>query len=179
MIKLYNNNEISKDYAANLYRDFMKKSRWSFTGKVGYPDEPFRHWACQTVVDKYTRDKCMEVFNDKLRYILEKEAGHGLDMFSILVNQFNHGDSSWLHKDISADYTCILYLNPEWNINWGGFTIFTNEDKDIINFTSYPKCGTFVFFDSSILHGATAVGREAKVPRMAITYQMKRRRDDK
>ena len=175
MIKLYNNNEMSKEYASKLYWDLMDNSHWTFTGRTGYPDEPFIHWTCQARSDKYTYDRCMEVFEEKLRGLFEKETGHELDMYNILVTQFNHGDSSWLHQDLSNDYTCVLYANPTWDINWGGFTIFTNDTKDIIDFTSYPKCGTFIFFDAHIWHGPTAVGREAKVPRMGITYQMKRK----
>jgi Rps23 Pro-64 3,4-dihydroxylase Tpa1-like proline 4-hydroxylase len=93
----------------------------------------------------------------------------------VILNSFNFGDNVWIHKDSDAEgfYTCIMYLNPYWDINWGGDTVFVNDKKDSIIEAIYPKPGRFVLFDSRIQHGPRSLSREAHLPRVGITFLCK------
>lgn len=145
--------------------EIMENTPWTFSGWTGFPKEPYRHWAhCPELVGVYKQIwDCMKESFSELNLKPER----------ILVNLYNHGDSSWAHKDSESnkDYTVIIFLNDYWDINWGGeFALFENDDL-IKAFT--PKPGRYVVFKSNITHGARPVSREASYPRLAIAYQCK------
>jgi 2OG-Fe(II) oxygenase superfamily len=64
-------------------------------------------------------------------------------------------DPHRIHVDSEAQgyLTLLFYLNDTWNINWGGETIFLNNQNEI-EFTSEFKPGRIIVFDSSIPHAA-------------------------
>ena len=159
-------NEIPLNTVRTWANEILTETHWQHTAWSGNPKEPFRHWCNYTDMLKYPiRDiwNCIE-------YSL-KEDGYNLDPNRIILNLYNHGDSSWLHQDSKnpQHHTVIVYLNDFWDLNWGGFTIFV-EDGEIIH-TTAPKPGKFVIFKSNMLHGPTAVSREAPYPRLGLTFQ--------
>lgn len=87
----------------------------------------------------------------------------------VIVNAYNHGDSSWLHRDGNC-WTAIAYLNEHWDMNWGGETIFVEDGGDII-MSVFPTPGRVVLFDGKVLHGPRPVSREAPLPRLGVTFQ--------
>lgn len=57
------------------------------------------------------------------------------------------------HTDgLKYKWTMLYYANMEWNKDWGGETLFTNEQYDEIEYAVMYKPGRFVLFDSSIPH---------------------------
>tara|TARA_B100001175_G_C19513896_1_gene645818 strand:- start:2303 stop:2833 length:531 start_codon:yes stop_codon:yes gene_type:complete len=99
---------------------------------------------------------------------IEAFTGHVKDPEIAYINLFQHGDNSQIHRDW-ADYTAICYMNPNWNYNLGGETMFYDGDK--------PKCtcvlpigGNVVIFDGQIDHKAGFVSSYAQEGRMGLTY---------
>lgn len=163
------------------YNVIWNNADWKFKGKTGYARESLRHW-CSSVnsdifhyknefelcdVERVVLDmwSCVKVFIDDVK--------PNLVPFKCIMNAYNFGDSSWIHTDCDQGetITCIVYINPFWDINWGGETFLVNDAKDTILEAVYPKPGRFILFDGRVLHGARPLSREAHIPRVGVTFQ--------
>lgn len=145
-----------------LSKEVFKQEGWT-----GAPKEPFRHWCSYPEIS----DGYRSIFNCLNESF--KEDGFNLKIDRIIVNIYNHGDSSWLHRDTDSPlgncWTAILFMNEYWDINWGGDFI-TVKDNEIYK-ASMATPGKFVLFRADLLHGARPVSREAQFPRIAIAFQ--------
>lgn len=137
---------------------------WSHEGWSGEPAEPYRHWC------KFPALK--GVYSEIWHFIEPDLDIRGLHPERLIVNAYNHGDSSWVHTDSDKPnhWTVIVYLNDVWDINWGGETIFIQNGGEFTHCVS-PTPGRVVLFDGRIPHGPRAVTREAPLPRLGLTYQ--------
>ncbi len=158
-------NEIPKNTVKTWGALLLKDLPWQFVGWTGVAKEPFRHWAAYPELAGEVRNM-WDCINHSF-----KEDGFNLKPERVIANLFNHGDSSWLHKDCDEDtaWTAILYLNDFWDLNWGGHTILV-EDNEIVKAFA-PTPGKFILFKSNMLHGAQPVSREAPYPRLGLTFQ--------
>jgi len=137
---------------------------WSHIGWTGDLSEPYRHWA------KYPAFK--GTYRAIWDFVEPDLHIRGLRPDKVIVNAYNHGDSSWLHKDSeeSKHWTLIVYMNDSWDMNWGGETILVGDGGDIIH-SVFPFPGRALLFDGRILHGPRSVSREAPFPRLGVTFQ--------
>lgn len=147
----------------------MDSDQWKFCGWTGNPREPLRHWAAYPPVEGLVK-QIWDFINEDL-----EDAGIFVTPERAIMNLYNHGDNSWIHRDgnESEDWTVVLFLNEQWHYNWGGdFTIIHDNGEDIIaSFLATP--GRFVAFRSNLLHGARPVSRDAPFPRFGIAFQCK------
>jgi Rps23 Pro-64 3,4-dihydroxylase Tpa1-like proline 4-hydroxylase len=159
-IKLYTKDCIQvKDYYNNLLKDVS----WNFEGSSGMPDEVFKHWCSNEQADNPIVKEIWSKVQTQLGDLK-------LTPHRTMLNLYNHGDTSYAHVD-SHKWTVIVYLNPVWKLDWGGYTIFTNRGMDKIIYAAYPMPGSFVLFNGNIIHKPTAVERNAPFPRMGLTFQ--------
>ena len=157
-------NEIPLNTVMFWYNKLNSELSWSFCGWTGIGKEPYRHWAAYPKL----KDSCIQEIWDCINPIFLDE-GYNLTVHQIIVNQFNFGDSSWQHKDNNNTntYTIIVYLNPVWDINWGGWTYVINKTPEAFP----PIPGSILFFNSNLEHSAMPVSREAPMPRLGVTFQ--------
>lgn len=163
------NNEIPLATLKSWREEILSKEHFKHEGWTGISKEPYRHWCAypeygglyKTIFD------CM---NESF-----KEEGLDLKPERVIINMYNHGDSSWLHKDGDEDYhwTAILFMNEYWDVNWGGDFVLV-KDNEVYKCTA-PTPGKFVLFKGNILHGARPVSREAQFPRIGLAIQCTRR----
>lgn len=166
LIKLHDDNLF--DITEEEFDGFLSDIRFTHTGKTGIPEEPLRHWTSEEPYKNYPDNlilkRIWKHIDEKLCPDLE------LEVVKSFVNLYSHGDSSWAHVDI-CDYTFIAFINPLWNINWGGETLFFSNQKDKVLFGAYPKTGSVVQFSGNILHRVAPLSREAVIPRVGVTFQ--------
>lgn len=143
----------------------LKNLPWEFVGWSGDAKEPYRHWASYPDFGGEI-EKIWNTINFSF-----KEDGFNLKVERVIANLFNHGDSSWLHKDCENDsaWTAIVYLNDYWDLNWGGETILVKDNEILKAFAPTP--GKFILFKSNMVHGPRPVSREAAFPRLGLTFQ--------
>lgn len=143
----------------------MDQANWQHMGWSGEAKEPYRHWACYPEFDGVLKN-IWDAINPAIQ-----DEGVFIKPHRIIMNLYNHGDSSWLHKDSEneKDWTVIMFLNEYWNINWGGDFVLVEEDEILASFAATP--GKFVLFKSNIYHAARPVSREAPYPRFGIAFQ--------
>lgn len=148
----------------------LKYTPWTFTGSSGHPEENFRHW-CYYIESEDTtpiyhltenlwKDICPSI---KLNTDLD------LTPFRKIINCYNHGDTSYTHRD-SGQWTIIVYMNPKWDMNWGGYTVICNDSLNEIYKCVYPEPGSILVFPGRMQHRPTAVERNAPYPRIGITF---------
>lgn len=137
---------------------------WQHSGWSGDFAEPYRHWC------KYP--EFQGVYKEIWDFIEPEFDIKGLKPERVIVNAYNHGDSSWTHCDSEKpdNWTAIIYLNDVWDINWGGETSLFGIGGDII-LSVLPTPGRVILFDGRILHGPRPVSREAPFPRLGVTFQ--------
>lgn len=89
------------------------------------------------------------------------------------ANQHTFGTEGYIHTDTNRkeDQTCIIYMNTEWDADWGGETAFFNNDKTEILKSVLPKFGRFVVFPGSIQHCARSVSRICNRARMTLMFK--------
>ena len=91
-----------------------------------------------------------------------------------LINNFRVGDSPMFHKDSPNNdngRTFMVYPNKVWNLNWGGYTVFADENNNVID-VSNPYPGRVVIFNGNISHCGLPPARGHQGPgRYSIAYQ--------
>lgn len=159
------NNEIPLNTLKAWREVILDTAKFDHTGWTGAPKEPYRHW-CYAPEFEGVYKKIFECINESFI-----EDGFKLKPERLLLNVYNHGDSSWLHIDNEAEssWTAILFLNEYWDINWGGDFVIVKDNE--IHKAFAPTPGKFVLFRGNLLHGARPVSREAQFPRMALAIQ--------
>jgi len=98
----------------------------------------------------------------QLQHHVESFFGPNFVPYDCSVNNGRFGDNPLDHRDNYdkdvGDVTLLLYLNPVWNLNHGGETVFFCDDREI-EFSVLPKFCRMVLFDSYINHAARPPSR--------------------
>jgi len=111
----------------------------------------------------------------RLRAIAEKmfsgEALQDLRAYAICAG---YGDDYHAQRDNPEDsknVTVLYYANPIWERDWGGETIFYNDDNDAAMAVS-PRPGRVVVSRGAILRRVTGPTRSCYEERFTIAYQL-------
>jgi Rps23 Pro-64 3,4-dihydroxylase Tpa1-like proline 4-hydroxylase len=90
------------------------------------------------------------------------------------VNSSVYGDLYHMHRDCSPDrnhVTILYYASPGWQPDWGGETIFFNDESDAEVVVS-PKPGRIVVARGAILHRGNVPTRACYEARLTIAYKL-------
>lgn len=102
--------------------------------------------------------------------LLQKELQSILPKTKIFTPNFQvwmRGSGINTHADTNHEYGATLYLNPEWNFDWGGLFCWQNDDEiDII----LPKHNVLVLNDEHKKHYVTPISNTCE--HMRITIQI-------
>ena len=93
------------------------------------------------------------------------------EILDYYMNGHTHGLDGSIHRDAS-DYTFVLYCNPQWDLTWGGKTIFVQDDGKFD--AVFPKPASAVCFPSDILHWAEDTTRDYYGLRVSAAYKLKK-----
>lgn len=93
------------------------------------------------------------------------------------INLGIHSDYHKIHVDdfsIGSGLTLLYYVNRNWNCDWGGETIFFDDQRKDIKYISSFIPGRILIFDSSIPHTATPQHFNAPPYRFTLASKFKR-----
>lgn len=91
------------------------------------------------------------------------------------INHSVYGDAYYMHRDLSA-VTVLYYANLFWETDWGGETIYFDDDNDAQVVVS-PRPGRLVVSRGAILHRGTVPTRDCPQGRLTIAYKLRLRGD--
>jgi hypothetical protein len=130
-----------------------------------------RHWALNIPLDVGTK---LPVFAPMLTAVHDIAGGRPYRAYRCYCNHSSYGDMLFTHTDCKPDQkdlTALWYIAPDWDVEWGGETVFFNSAKDAEAVVS-PKPGRLVIFDGSILHAGRPPNRSCYAPRYTLAYKL-------
>lgn len=107
----------------------------------------------------------------------------GYDIQQTRVNLSTLNDKNRFHTDISGTNfttkkevgkTLLYYPNMKWDIEWGGHTLFANENMTEIEYCTLYRPGRIILFDGSIPHCILPPTNLAPTYRYSFAIQYKK-----
>jgi len=83
--------------------------------------------------------------------IIDKFSLNNRNIKQIRVNLSTPAEKNRIHSD-GFGITLLYYANLEWQIDWGGHTLFLDEDLQEAKYVCFYKPNRVVVFDGSIPH---------------------------
>lgn len=109
-----------------------------------------------------------------------QQALGGRSLFRAYINGYTYGTDAYYHVDekwIKTTYgsdteseTVIVYLNENWNKDWGGETSVVDENGEI-EMAVLPKFGRMFIFDSNKEHSARPLSRACPSLRSVLVFK--------
>lgn len=113
----------------------------------------------------------MEAFINQLQGAAEELfPGERFQPKRAYVNHSIYGDAYHVHRDLSL-VTVLYYVNLVWEPNWGGETIYYDDDNDAQIVVS-PRPGRLVVSRGAILHRGSVPSRDCQEARLTIALKL-------
>jgi SM-20-related protein len=90
------------------------------------------------------------------------------------VNCSVYGDGYYIHRDCAAHephVTALYYANLEWKPDWGGETIYYNDEEDT-ELAIMPRPGRLVIARGALLHRGNVPTRACHEERYTLAYKL-------
>ncbi len=132
----------------------------------------FRHWALNIPLETAPR---LPVYQPTLDAVREFEGGEHYKIYRCYCNHAGYGDMLFTHTDAAPGQpglTALWFVAPEWNVEWGGETLFFNSQMDAEVAVS-PRPGRLVVFDGAITHVGRPPNRICYAPRYTLAFKLK------
>lgn len=150
-------------------------ARWEITNSN--PEQGERtFWRMNLMQDKF--------FNTTLLKKICKTIDKKAELEDVYFNGTTTSMASAAHIDAKENdvYVFLVYLNPEWYIQWGGQTVFLNTRFDVdqqemvgdLQSRNYfPKYNFATYFPGNIVHIAEAPTRDYYGLRLTLAYRLR------
>lgn len=140
--------------------------------EVARPDTAqYRHWQLSIPLETARQ---LVVYEATMAAVREFEGGDAYRIYRCYCNHAAYGDMLFTHTDAlpgERGLTALWYVTPEWNVEWGGETLFYNSRQDAEAVVT-PKPGRLVVFDGSILHVGRPPNRICYAPRYTLAFKL-------
>jgi hypothetical protein len=102
---------------------------------------------------------------------IQEITGEEFELKSVYANGQTYGLCGDIHIDDPLDYarTFLIYMNPVWDIRWGGATVLYDNGK-IHTYTPRPNSG--ILFNSYIPHYGSEPTRHCKELRITVAFKL-------
>ena len=158
--------------------NYLDKGNWVY----GWPSDKaiaFGHWnlnITNTSINNPTdvSDKLPTVFLDVWSIVNKEFFGNKAVLTRCYANRYTYGTEGYIHTDTerAQDQTCVVYMNDEWDPNWGGETSFYTADKSEIIKSVLPLYGRTAVFPGNIPHCARGVTRICPKVRTTLMFKV-------
>lgn len=180
----YNENEFAINLSENL-ETYLNNSSW----KWGYKSANYMmsrsipHWSIHLSGIKTSKQEYYDCENElngiiKDVWIVLKKKYFQED---ILVRSYANGITKGIDQKIHIDdnhpdsKTCIVYVNKEWNIDWGGETIIWNKDTRQIIYSYLPKYNSVLIIPGNCYHGVRPVSSYCDDLRITLMFKTRKK----
>ncbi|HTW39179.1 MAG TPA: 2OG-Fe(II) oxygenase [Steroidobacteraceae bacterium] len=131
----------------------------------------FRHWVLNIAIEAAAQ---LPVYQPTLAAAGEFAAETAWRIYRSYCNYAAYGDMLFTHTDCApgaGELTALWFIAPEWNVEWGGETLFFDSSMDAQVAVS-PRPGRLVLFDGSLPHVGRPPNRICYVPRYTLAYKL-------
>ncbi|MGH8126255.1 MAG: 2OG-Fe(II) oxygenase [Rhodanobacteraceae bacterium] len=131
----------------------------------------FRHWALNIPLETAAK---LAVYQPTLGAVRDFEDADEYRIYRCYCNHAAYGDMLFTHTDAKPGrkgLTALWYIAPEWNVEWGGETLFYNKDQDAEAVVT-PRPGRLVIFDGAITHVGRPPNRVCYAPRYTLALKL-------
>ncbi|MEM7281480.1 MAG: 2OG-Fe(II) oxygenase [Pseudomonadota bacterium] len=147
------------------------KSNHRFWGaSIFSPDDP--RYTNHTLSD--THPSIAEIWNQIALYLGPSQ----FEIRDVWLNGLTFGLESGIHRDRQDNeegwYTAMVYLNTHWRAEFGGETMFYNQEKTDVQKAVIPAPGRMVFFDARIPHWGRAPTKDFPFVRLTLAFHLSR-----
>ncbi len=114
----------------------------------------------------------------EIKHILKEVENYEIQQTRINLSTLS--DKNHFHVDNTAGWdvkTLIYYPNMRWIIDWGGYTLFANENLSEIEYCASYKPGRIILFDGSIPHCIAPPTNFAPCFRYSFIIQFKKNKN--
>jgi SM-20-related protein len=115
------------------------------------------------------QDECIQLLYNKIKEKLPSNAR----LIRCYANGHTCGVDANIHYDDIRENTItfIFYPMSEWNVDWGGETIFWNRQTREIVKSVFPKSNRLLEFPSYLWHGARPISRYCNKLRITLMFK--------
>ena len=140
--------------------------------EVARPDTAaYRHWVLGIPLETAPQ---LAVYQPTLAAVRDFEGGADYRIYRCYCNHAAYGDMLFTHTDAQPEQkrlTALWYIAPEWNVEWGGETLFYDSGMDAVAVVA-PRPGRLVVFDGSITHVGRPPNRVCYAPRYTLAVKL-------
>lgn len=176
MINVKDNLVDTRELDAAMY--FIDKANWTY-GWPSNKDMPYGHWNVDFT--KSTKNnptdvstKIPPVLNPIWKRINEEFFNGQAKLTRCYANRHTFGTEGYIHTDTERDedQTCVVYMDRDWDPNWGGETSFYSKDLQEIVKSVIPAYGRTAVFKGNIPHCAKPVARVCPKVRTTLMFKV-------
>lgn len=140
--------------------------------EIARPDTSiYKHWVTEVSLETAMQ---LPVYRPTMDAACDFQQGVKYRAYRSYCNYAAYGDMLLTHTDCGPqeqDLTALWYIAPEWNVEWGGETLFYNAQMDAEVVVS-PKPGRLVIFDGRITHVGRPPNRICYAPRYTLAFKL-------
>lgn len=180
---------VAKDRERKRLFEYLNEPGWLFGWKSSDNSEPFsfwhKHFSGSTVpdagIEKGTSgtNDCAAELQEKYPLVftlwqrLQEVALKGHTLVRCYANGMPYGSEGTVHVDSASprSFTTIYYPHEQWHPNWGGETVFFNQEKNEIVAAILPKSNRAVMFRGIVPHAARGVSRICPIMRITVMFK--------
>lgn len=157
---------------------FLEKAAWRY-GWPSNTDMPYGHWnvdLSQTPkhnsadVASKVPPVVLEIWKDVNKAFFHNKA----TLVRCYANRHTFGTEGYIHTDSdrTEDQTCVVYMDTNWDVDWGGETTFYSTDKSAIINAVIPSFGRTAVFPGNIPHCAKPISRICPKVRTTLMFKV-------
>ncbi|HEX7325618.1 MAG TPA: 2OG-Fe(II) oxygenase [Rhodanobacteraceae bacterium] len=140
--------------------------------EVARPDTAaFTHWELGIPLETAAQ---LVVYQPTLAAVRDFEGGSAYRIERCYCNHAAFGDLLFTHTDALPGHrglTALWYVAPEWNVEWGGETLFYDSGMDAVACVT-PRPGRLAVFDGNIRHVGRPPNRNCYAPRYTLAFKL-------
>lgn len=140
--------------------------------EVARPDtSAFTHWALGIPLETAAQ---LAVYQPTLAAVRDFDGGEHYRIHRCYCNHAAFGDVLFTHTDAApgrVGLTALWYVAPEWNVEWGGETMFYDRTLDAVACVT-PRPGRLAVFDGRIRHAGRPPNRNCYAPRYTLAFKL-------
>ena len=151
--------DILSDEEFDKLEELLYRPKWGYTHK-STADDKWRRWRMELKDDEFFT----KFFFEKIKTLTDRS----FLIKAVYANGQTYGQNGSWHQDSTEPnyHAFIFYANREWDMLWGGSTLFNS------GISIYPIPNSAVFFPCNIFHYGQEPTRHFEGLRMTVAYKL-------